>query len=84
MDQADSPSEEQIRARKGVNPDPLQGRGRAAVPDAYANHDAQIRNHLSSLVRTMLQDGKKAQLREALHLHRGFIDEILVLLDSQK
>jgi len=66
------------------NIDPLQGQGQSAVPEAYANHDMQIRNHLSGLVRSMLQDGKKKQLGEALRLHRGFIDEILVLLESEE
>lgn len=73
-----SPSDQNIHGRR-VNPDP-QG----AVPGPYANHDMQIRNHLSGLVRSMLQDNKKAELEQALLMHRGFIDEILGLLQKDR
>lgn len=73
-----SQGDQNIRGR-GVNPDP---QGIAAGP--YANHDMQIRNHLSGLVRAMLQDNKRAELEQALLAHRGFIDEVLMLLQKDR
>ncbi len=80
MDQGSSP-EEIFKARNRVNNDP--GRPGPGLSGPYANHDMQIRNHLSGLVRAMLQDNKKTDLVQALHAHRAFIDEILVLLEKQ-
>lgn len=56
----------------------------APINEAGAHHDSAIRNHLAGLVRSFLQSGDKAKLRELLVEHRNFIDGILNLLDSQK
>ncbi|HMU83959.1 MAG TPA: hypothetical protein PKE49_19960 [Leptospiraceae bacterium] len=83
MDQGSSP-EDIFKARNRVNNDPgARSAPGPGLSGPYSNHDMQIRNHLSGLVRAMLQDNKKAELREVLHAHRAFIDEILVLLEKQ-
>lgn len=74
-----SQGDQNIRGQ-GVNPDPAGN----AVTGPYANHDMQIRNHLASLVRAMLQDNKRAELEQALLAHRGFIDEVLLLLKQDR
>ncbi len=51
--------------------------------DPIMKIDGAVRNYLAELVRNSLQANRHEQLHELLTEHRRFIDEIIVLLESQ-
>ena len=66
---------EVLRSQRG----PGQGQGQ---PESDKNLDTLIRKNMGELVRKYVQAGKLPELKVIMEEHRGFIDEILSLVEN--
>ena len=71
----------QILQNVSGRPDQPRSDSQATGP---RHHDAQIRQHMGEMVRTMLQEGRGEDLAVILESHQQFISEVLTLIRQSR